>query len=589
MRFLYYLLISFFIFEWSTAYAVCTSQPGKGASGELGQRMKMVSDRILYGDIPKMSPDFILADISLKPEFKRRFTEFSGDISGRYFDLFASYPIENNPIDIHKLMDEALTFQLPDGRFGNPKLAFDADHLDGQQMALLWGNGRLLVGMMKYYHRYHKSDVLQSARRLGDFLNSIAGNCINPQIVERLKEKNANGYICFTQLMEGLVLLFDETKDSKYMETASRVYTLLPPMGKQHSHGYLNTLLGTLMLYERTGNKEQLQFVTSRYRDLIQSDEYLIFGGVSEYFGNTEAKTGRDEGCSEADFIMLSLRLWQTTGETGYLEKAERCLINHLFANQHQTGDFGHKDFDPEMGFIVSKSVARSWWCCNFHGLRALNEVADNVLTRKDNCLYVNLFFDRNYTDSDFQLSMKQKEGQSNQFTLTVLKTGNNNRLAIRKPSWAKTVALTNGKKSVQLTEKDGYLYVNQPLKPGETFDLNLEYDMRWCGQSNETLTLPLVSKSKVALFYGPYLMSVDTGFQPFFDSEPNWSNRLIVNNNPKFVPELAPVVSNKKNTYILMQHSHSDMFGTYPVVLRPIAETTFELPCNVRVWFLVQ
>jgi hypothetical protein len=31
-----------------------------------------------------------------------------------------------------------------------------------------------------------------------------------------------------------------------------------------------------------------------------------------------------------------------------YLENAEHCLINHLFANQFKTGDFGSKYLDPE-------------------------------------------------------------------------------------------------------------------------------------------------------------------------------------------------------------------------------------------------
>lgn len=74
----------------------------------------------------------ILAAISLKSEFKRRFTAFSGDISGRYFDVFSSYPAENNPIDLPKLMEEALQYQHPNGRFGNPDLVFDPEkHLPG--------------------------------------------------------------------------------------------------------------------------------------------------------------------------------------------------------------------------------------------------------------------------------------------------------------------------------------------------------------------------------------------------------------------------------------------------------------------------
>ncbi|MFA5814193.1 MAG: beta-L-arabinofuranosidase domain-containing protein [Bacteroidales bacterium] len=562
---------------------------GEITAGEINRRINMVSDRIMFGKIPEMSSDFILADISLKPEFKRRFTDFSGDISGRYFDVFSSYPAENNPINIHELMNEALQYQHQDGRFGNPDLSFDAEKLAGPQMALLWGNGRLLVGLMKYYQMDHQPKVLAAAKRLGDFIIGTADNCINPQVVERLKDKDFMGYICFTQLMEGLVMLWDQTKDEKYLQTASTVFPLLPPPGKQHSHGYLNTLLGTLMLYDRTAKTEQLKFVTDRYSELVRSQEYLIFGGVPEYFGTVGiSKDARDEGCAEADFIMLSLRLWKTTGETKYLEKSEHCLINHLFANQYETGDFGHRSLDPEMGFVNDMNIARSWWCCNFHGLRALHETKENIFTRKDNTIQYNLFFDGEYTDNELHLTAEQANNHSNLFKIRVIKAGINSRLAVRKPSWARHVELTSAGKRLRTEQKGDYLVLDQTLQTGDQIDVAVDYVVKWVNNDKKEIAFPITGKMQAALFYGPYLMSVDSNFQPFFDSEPNYSNYIVLGDQLKFTPELAPSGSSLKNTYLVMQHVHSDMFGKYPVVFRPISETTWQSPCNIRVWFTI-
>jgi hypothetical protein len=558
-------------------------------SGEINQRIKMVTDRIMFGNTPQMSSDFILADISLKPEFKRRFTDFSGDISGRYFDVFSSYPVKNNPIDIHKLMDEALQYQHHDGRFGNPDLVFDADKLAEKQMALLWGNGRLLVGLMRYYQMDHQPKVLAAAKNLGNFINEIADNCTSSQVIERLKHKDYMGYICFTQLMEGLVLLWDETKDEKYMQTASKVYPLLPPPGKQHSHGYLNTLMGTLMLYDRTGKAEQLKFVTDRYNELINSPEYLIFGGVPEYFGTVGvSKEARDEGCAEADFIMLSLRLWKTTGETKYLDKSEHCLINHLFPNQFETGDFGHRSLDPEMGFVNDMNIARSWWCCNFHALRALHEMKDNIFTKSDDTIQFNLFFDGEYTDNELHVTAEQVKNHSNQFKIRVLKAGENSRLAVRKPGWARQVDFSFDGKKLITEQKGDYLFLDPTLKPGDQIDVEFVYQVKWVNKDKKEIAFPISGKMQAALFYGPYLMSVDSNFQPFFDSEPNYSNYIELQDQLKFTPELAPSGSSLTNTYLVMQHIHSDMFGKYPVVMRPISETTWQPPCNIRVWFTI-
>jgi hypothetical protein len=436
---------------------------------------------------------------------------------------------------------------------------------------------------------YHQPKVLDAAKKLGDFTYGIADNCTSPQVVARLKNNDFMGYICFTQLMEGLVLLWDVTKEGKYIQTASKVYPLLPSPGKQHSHGYLNTLLGTLMLYDRTGKAEQLKFVTDRYNELVRSPEYLIFGGVPEYFGTVGvSKDARDEGCSEADFIMLSLRLWKTTGETKYLEKTEHCLINHLFANQYQTGDFGHRNIDPEMGLGMDKNMARSWWCCNFHALRALHETKESIFTRKDNTVQFNLFFDGEYTDNELHLKAEQVKDHSNQFKIRVIKAGINSRLAVRKPSWARQVELTYAGKKLRTEQKGDYLVLDQSLQGGDQIDIAVDYELKWVDNDKKEVAFPIKGKMVAALFYGPYLMSVDSNFQPFFDSEPTDSNYIELQDQLKFTPELAPSGSNLKNDYLLIQHIHSDMFGKYPVVMRPISETTWQSPCNIRVWFTI-
>jgi hypothetical protein len=431
--------------------------------------------------------------------------------------------------------------------------------------------------------------VLAAAKKLGDFINSIASSGANQEVADRLKGNSYMGYICFTQLMEGLVLLSDETRDEKYMKTAEQVYRFLPSPGKQHSHGYLNTLLGTLMLYERTGNMEQLKFVTDRYAELINSPEYMVFGGVPEYFGEVGGSEDfRDEGCSEADFIMLSLNLWKTTGKTDYLEKSERCLINHLFANQYQTGDFGHRIIDLGIGLGLDEEVARSWWCCNFHALRAMHETNEIIFTRKDNTIQFNLFLDGEYSDNELQLTAEQAKNNSNQFKIRVIKAGINSRLAIRIPSWARKVELTVGGEKLRTKQEGDYLIVDKILKNGDQIDVTLDYELKWVDSEKKEITFPIAGKMKAALFYGPYLMSVDANFQPFFDSEPSLTNYLVLQDELKFGPELAPSGSNLKNTYLVMQHIHTDMFGKYPVVMRPVSETTWQSACKTRVWFTI-
>ena len=225
---------------------------------ELNTRIKMVTDRIVFGDEPKLTEDFLLACVTLDPQFSRRFTEFSGDQCGRYLSAFSRIKIPGNPVDLGNLARKIALAQRSDGRFGNDTLDF-SNHLklSGLHMALLWGNGRLLTGLMDYYA-------------------------------------------------------------------------------------------------------------------VSKAPDFLISGGVPEFFDAKGPKKGsRDEGCSEADFVMVSLELWKATEKVEYLERAEYCLYNELMYNQFDSGDFGSHPISQNFGFELATSQWRCWWCCDYHGLQA--------------------------------------------------------------------------------------------------------------------------------------------------------------------------------------------------------------------------
>jgi hypothetical protein len=96
----------------------------------------------------------------------------------------------------------------------------------------------------------------------------------------------------------------------------------------------------------------------------MNSGNVLLQGAVPEMF--TPA-IKRDEGCSEADWLRLSLDLWRETGEAKYIEQAERALIS---------GDFGHYPLSAEG---IPPPHARAWSCCMMHGLRAFAAVFEGV------------------------------------------------------------------------------------------------------------------------------------------------------------------------------------------------------------------
>jgi DUF1680 family protein len=190
-------------------------------AGELTARFDLTLKRVLHGGPPQYTEPFLLADVV--PHDTRRFTNFSGDLSGRYLGALAiSRPRRDEAgAPLEGFISAILEHQKSDGHFGDPmgRLAIEDD-----DMARLWGNGRLLIGLLEYYRETPRPEVLQAARALGDFLIAVAPR-FNDAAVERAysQRKFAVGYVCWTQNIEGLVALSRESKDRRYLELAARM------------------------------------------------------------------------------------------------------------------------------------------------------------------------------------------------------------------------------------------------------------------------------------------------------------------------------------------------------------------------------
>ena len=68
-----------------------------------------------------------------------------------------------------------LRCQKQDGRFGAGNLDFAGGEIGPKHMALLWGNGRLLVGLLEYHAACPSSDVLRAASRHPDQAMATVG------------------------------------------------------------------------------------------------------------------------------------------------------------------------------------------------------------------------------------------------------------------------------------------------------------------------------------------------------------------------------------------------------------------------------
>lgn len=578
MRLIFFLVFTIFIFGCKK-----TSKPD---IQELDKRIELTKNRLLYGSCPSFDNQFILADIIQSPDYRRRFDDFSGDLSGRYISSMTLLSIKNQPKNFHKLVYEVMKYQKKDGRFGKENLVFSSDSISKAHMALLWGNGRMLVGLIDFYNATKDDSVKKTAIKLGDFLSSVLESCSNPKVIKRLEGFGAYGFICFTQITESFVILNEITKNPKYLSNAKTCYKLLQPRGNQHSHGYLLSLRGVLRLYEHTKNKTELNYVKIRFDSILNSSDYLIYGGVAEYFGNKSPYGPYDEGCSEVDFTLLAFQLWKNTGDIKYLEKGEYCFLNQFFHNQFNTGEFGHHRLNKDKGFKMDDNIQKSWWCCTMHGLFCMIETKKNIITEDKNKININLFLDIKSEENSFGISIiKNTNEKYSSYTIDFNSTINKS-IAIRKPSWAKAMEVKLNGLKVSFSSINNYIVLNK-ISKGDKITISFIYKLYILNTNKkEIYSDSIISDTTGYIIYGPWLMGADQNIAEPFICAPSYKNIIIWNDSVNvncvcrtFNPE----------SFLEFNYIHQDFPGIQKVILRPLSEQSFEKHTNVTVLFNIK
>jgi DUF1680 family protein len=573
----------------AAAPASTPAATGTRPAGDLARRVDLTARRLTSTGVPAYAEDFVLADVTL--DTRRRFWNFSGDLSGRWVEALAALPPDGrSPAAIAPLVAKLLAQQRPDGRFGRADLAFTAAETGTEHMALLWGNGRLLVGLMAFWQATRDAAVLAGARRLAAFLLTVREATKAPEVLARVEGQGAFGFICFTQLAEGLAMLTRATGDGSYAAAGREIVPLLQPRGVQHSHGYLSTLRGAVLLHETAGDAAMLALAERLYGELVGSSDYTIDGGVLEYFGwgdstnaaslaAAKAASGvfpRNEGCGLADFVRLSLQLHRATGRVEYLERAERCLVNGFAHNQFANGDFGSRVFFDQ-GIQPSPSVDRAWWCCTMHGYRAFRDVLDHAVVEKDGTVAVQLLEDVDFRGARAGLSLRRTpSGLACEVTSAF-----EGLLAVHEPSWAESPSLAWNGRTAAAKREGGFLRVEGRFAAGDRIEASLAPRLRLLTPKGEEIALASLGSEPVraALYCGPWLVVADEQIDPTFFGEP-WPGNVVT-----LPRDLAPRAVAGGRVRLGVTYEHDGFRGSLPTELRPMGETPADEQKTIAFW----
>lgn len=531
------------------------------AQGELGARYELTLHRVLSGDSPAYTEEFLLADV--RPEAVRRFAEYSGDLSGRYIGALATASLTYGRAfpELDALVEKTIALQKPDGYFGS---TFHYDKPTDQDLALLWGNGRLLVGLLEYYRLKNSAPVLAACRRLGDWLVRIGPLMLSEEIRAAFGAQHfASSYICWMQQTEGLANLYVVTKDERYRKLAEQIAAVIERRPGDHVHGYLTSLRGVMDLYKATGDEQLLMQCEAAWAEIARSKDALITGGVPEGWSPNNHRT---EGCAEADWARLSLALWSATGKREHLERAERAVFNELAFNQFATGDFGHRVY-TDTGFAGS-GAARAWWCCTLHGLRAFPAIHGSVFRATKEGLWYDLPMDGRVQTGTLMANAESSLGENGTVRITITATGAGpESVFIRRPQWAAATDIHITGNARQYAAGDGYVGIEKVWTAGEVIELKYAMSLRQYQTSEE----------RSAYFYGPWLLGAAAADNAEYFNELTVQNRLDRGKEKPLAPNRqakrafrVPLVA---TTVPYVPAEYPDQPGT--VTLRAVSEQT--------------
>lgn len=510
--------------------SVAPAGPGKGTAAmahrPMRERYELTLKRVLSGGPPEYTEQFVLADA--KPVAERRFTEYSGDVSGRYIGALATAALvyQTKFPKLDELVEKTIALQKPEGYFGS---GFNYEKPTDHDLALLWGNGRLLVGLIEYYNLKPSASVLTACKRLGDFMVRIGPLMLSKEIRDAFGAQHfASSYICWMQQTEGLANLYMVTKDERYRKLAAEIAAVIERRPSDHVHGYLSSMRGVMDLYKATSDAGHLRQCEAAWQDVAQSPDSLITGGVPEGWSPNGHRT---EGCAEADWLRFGLSLWKATGNPKYLQMAERTVFNELAFNQYATGDFGHRVY-TETGLPADGAV-RAWWCCSLHGLRAFPDIHASVFRIKDGAVHYDLPVDGRVETSS--LSAVAESSLAQDGTIRIRFTAAKKAAAalrMRKPEWTDAVKVRLNGKLVESPLEGGYVGIERPWVAGDVVEVN--YAMRLRSEPS--------GKERVSYFYGPWLLGAAASDNFAYFNELTDTNRLIRGSEKTLAAEMATV-----------------------------------------------
>ena len=274
-------------------------------------------------------------------------------------------------------------------------------------------------------------------------------------------------------------------------------------------------------MYEYTGDRKYLDAVATIADEIVARNQIATHAVWNDINQNKYC-----EGCGAVDWFLLNCELWQFTGDTRYLDRAETILYSALYYMQDHRGGFSctaHQDTGRLWASL--RDVA---WCCTQKGAIGLCRAVQSCVASDETGVYVNFFMPMQVKVSvqgrPVTFRMDTDYPNTGKLAMTVIEAPDEEVcMRIRVPAWSALEGVRLNGQTMKQEPAGGYIAISRPWRKGDALEVELAVNVHLrkglSGRVGEALEMAEENGEKqieaAALYWGPVMLGLKSAEQP--------------------------------------------------------------------------
>lgn len=425
----------------------------------------------------------------------------------------------------------------------------------------LYNIHKIYAGLRDAYLQAGSKDAKEMLIKLTDWMIRLVEGLSDEQMQDMLRSEHGG-------LNETFADVAAITGDERYLKLAHKFshQHVLQPLLKgedrltgMHANTQIPKVIGYKRMADLEGNTDWSEAARYFWETVVDRRSISIGGNsVREHFhpdtdfSSMLTSEQGPETCNTYNMLRLTKMLYQTSGNTHYMDFYERAMYNHILSTINPIqGGFVY--FTPMRSghYRVYSQPQTSFWCCVGSGMENHARYGEMIYAHKDANLYVNLFIPSTLqwegTTIEQQTGFPEEEATT--LIITPKKSKQEFALNIRVPEWLKADEMTisvNGEKQ-PVSVKEGYATISRTWKKGDKVNVGLPMHLHVMGLPD--------GSANYSIMYGPIVLGASLGKQDQDGMYADDSRGGHIANGPRLPLQNMPVIVGEKDDIISNIH----------------------------------